>query len=299
MKICSSLALLLTLSALGCSDVMAGSSAARLEADSDPFGTYAFGNSVTLSELVRLAEDGNAISQYVLGNEYMYAEDRSFRDLDLAILWFDKSANQGYLRAQKDLAMIYTPKFGEKPEAEKSFYWSLKAAEQGDAYSQLQVSNAYIFGEGVGQDFSESLFWLRTSALNGEDEAQRILGVRYFEGNVEFKGNVVRQDRHEALYWLEKSAAQGNYDAEVEVVRILYLYSAGDVSKDHAKAFRLARSYVDNNSVSHDSTLYYILGEMYQYGRGTRQDISKAKESYRLSCDDGGKAGCDKYRELK
>ena len=45
--------------------------------------------------------------------------------------------------------------------------------------------------------------------------------------------------------------------------------------------------------------LYYILGEMYQYGRGTRQDISKAKESYRLSCDDGGKAGCDKYRELK
>lgn len=242
-------------------------------------------------KLVRLAEEGSAVHQHVLGTEYLYSVDHTFRNLDLAALWLKKSADQGYLRAQKALTMFYMPTFGDKPDAEKFFYWSFKAAEQGDSYSQMLVSNAYMFGEGVDKDLSEGLFWLRTSALNGEDEAQRILGVQYFEGDV------VSQDYNEALRWLEKSAAQGNSDAEDSIVRMLY--DGDGVKQDYDKAFRLATSYIENDPINYYPILHYILGEMYQYGRGTRQDISKAKESYRLSCNDDSKEGCNKYRELK
>lgn len=252
-----------------------------------------------LLALARLAERGDAVAQNILAMEYMFATDRAARDIDRAVFWYKKSADQGHLYAQKTLATVYMPIVGERPNVEEAFYWNLKAAEQGDAYSQLNVSSAYIYAKGIDQDFLKGLLWLRKSALSGESEAQRILGVRYLEGNG------VAQDSHEALRWLEKSAAQGNINAQVEVIKVLY--NGDGIKKDYVKAFKLARAYVDDVSISgnvvyssdYDSNLYYTLGEMYQYGRGTRQDINKAKESYKLSCDEDAKQeGCNKYREL-
>ena len=67
-------------------------------------------------KLVRLAEEGSAVHQHVLGTEYLYSVDHTFRNLDLAALWLKKSADQGYLRAQKALTMFYMPTFGDKPD---------------------------------------------------------------------------------------------------------------------------------------------------------------------------------------
>ncbi|HBN58647.1 MAG TPA: hypothetical protein DD382_05090 [Gammaproteobacteria bacterium] len=87
-------------------------------------------------EIITLANQGNAQSQYELGLMYELGMGID-KDLDQAFIWYQKSANQAYAKAQYNLGIFYAlGKAGEKDIAQ-SKYWIKKAHDNG--YSSASI----------------------------------------------------------------------------------------------------------------------------------------------------------------
>lgn len=147
------------------------------------------------------AEEDDADAQFALGIEYDYG-DRS-EDLDEAIKWYTKAAEQGHVLAQNNLAFCYQ----RQQNYEEALKWYRKAAEQNHAEAENAIGFFYYKGYGVEQDFTEAVRWYRKSAVHGSKTGQYNLGCRYLEGVG------VSEDRQEAVKWLRKSADQGHQKA--------------------------------------------------------------------------------------
>ncbi len=116
-------------------------------------------------------------------------------------------------------------------------------AEQGDTEAQRQLGLAYYNGKGVPQDYKEAVRWYRLAAEQGYAKAQRQLGYAYA------KGKGIPQDYKEAVKWYRLAADQGNVSAQFD------------------------------------------LGNAYDEGRGVPQDSNEAVRWYRLAAEQGyGKA---------
>jgi TPR repeat protein len=61
---------------------------------------------------------------------------------------------------------------------------------------------------GVLQDYAEGMRWLRKAADQGNEVAQRNIGMLYLQGLG------VPQDRAEAIRWLHKATDNGDDDAK-------------------------------------------------------------------------------------
>ena len=69
----------------------------------------------------------------------------------------------------------------------------------------------YAFGLGVKQSYKEAADWYRKSAEQGNDLAQRALGLCYS------KGEGVERSDQESVKWLKLSADQNNSDAQYDL----------------------------------------------------------------------------------
>lgn len=81
-----------------------------------------------------LAKAGFPSAQCTIGLKYRFG-DGVEENLDEAIKWFKKSANQGHVDAQRNLGDIYAA-IGKISEAER---WYSKAAASGDVYSEKKI----------------------------------------------------------------------------------------------------------------------------------------------------------------
>lgn len=79
------------------------------------------------------------------------------------------SARQGYLPAQKEMAMRYLKGIGVYQNHKKAFYWFKKAAEQGDTESVIQVAGAYMTGFPVTKSTKKAILWYKKTACNKDD----------------------------------------------------------------------------------------------------------------------------------
>jgi uncharacterized protein len=158
-----------------------------------------------VSERRRLADQGNADGQYVLGSPYANGRDVP-QDYVQAMTWFSKAADQGYADAQTSLGVMYSEGHGVPQSYAEAMKWYRKAADQGNAWAQSNLGVAYAKGQGVQQDYAEAAKWFRMAAEQG-DAAQYNLGTMYATG----KG--VPRDYVQAHLWLNLAAAQGNANA--------------------------------------------------------------------------------------
>ena len=104
-----------------------------------------------VNKLLSEAQSGNAEAQYWVGRSYQQGHILA-KDSDQASKWFLKSAEQGYLSAQREYGLMFShldPPLGER--------WLLKAAEHGDAESQLWLGVAYEQNWFGTTDANESL----------------------------------------------------------------------------------------------------------------------------------------------
>jgi TPR repeat protein len=126
------------------------------------------------------------------------------KDTEQAILWFERAANAGHIRAMVSLAEIYAldPAF---LDAELSFDWNMRAAAQADSPSMVNVGFAYDEGQGVKVNYDKALDWYQRAAKLGNVVAMNNIGVLYSNG----KG--VRQDYSVALEWFERAVAANDY----------------------------------------------------------------------------------------
>jgi TPR repeat protein len=108
----------------------------------------------------KAAEQNNAEGKYGLGEMYVSGEGVE-QDFKQAILLITEAAEQGLVRAMRNLAIIYE-KGGLDLEADhnKTVYWIEKAAESGDQWAIGRLVQAYSHGElGLSVDEKKAQSW--------------------------------------------------------------------------------------------------------------------------------------------
>lgn len=109
----------------------------------------------------------DADEQFELGLCYLNG-DGIPQDMQKAVYWLIKAAEQGYVEAQAFLG----DSFHEMGDIKKAVYWWAKAAEQGDASSQNNIGTCYANGEGLSKDLEKAVYWYTKAIEQGYELAQ-------------------------------------------------------------------------------------------------------------------------------
>ena len=119
-----------------------------------------------------LAEQGNLRAQYNLG--LMYHTGRGVpQDYGAAVEWYRKSAAQGADRAQYNLGTMYHNGQGVPQDYGAAVKWYRRAAEQGYAAAQSNLGTMYTNGLGVPQDYVRAHMWENLAGAQGDKIAAK------------------------------------------------------------------------------------------------------------------------------
>ena len=78
-----------------------------------------------------------------------------------------RRADEGYVRAQYNLALMYDTGQGVPENNTEAVRWYRKAADQGNVRAQNNLGVMYDAGEGVPEDNAEAVRWYRLAADQG------------------------------------------------------------------------------------------------------------------------------------
>lgn len=110
-------------------------------------------------------------------------------------------ADEGDVRAQSLLALIYYRGHGVPRDDIVAAKWFRRAADQGDGVAQFHLGLMHFEGKGVPKDYAEAAKWYRLAADRGNPEAQYNLGVIYASGEAR------ETDSVSAYMWFSLAAA--------------------------------------------------------------------------------------------
>jgi eukaryotic-like serine/threonine-protein kinase len=118
-----------------------------------------------------LAKNGDAECEFIMGVLYDDGLGGVDRDSFRAFDWYRKSANQGYVKAEFNLAVMYDNGEGTPPNKAEAFNWYYRAAEKNYASAQLDVGLIYRNGmNGVTKDEQLARQWLGKAAASDNPE---------------------------------------------------------------------------------------------------------------------------------
>ncbi len=146
--------------------------------------------SPSLEDYLERAQNGEVFAQCCCGS--MYENGGSdIKDINKAIYWFEKAADQGHILSNYRLGMIYFEGREVEVDFEKAEEYLTYAAEGENDTAQYQLARLYlkkneILCEEKGYTTAE----------------QKTADAEYIENKDKYK------------YWLKKAAANGNLDAE-------------------------------------------------------------------------------------
>ncbi len=160
-----------------------------------------------LTEFLPLAQRGNALAQFRMGEMYSEGEGVQ-KDEKEGLRWYRLAAEQGNASAQSSLGGMYYEGHGVQKDDKEAARWFRLAAEQGDPdasrAAQFNLGKMYYLGDGVQRDYVESARWLHLAAEQGLPDAQVALGMSYD------LGKDVPQDYVQAYMWFNLAGASGN-----------------------------------------------------------------------------------------
>ncbi len=202
-------------------------------------------------ELVASAETGDADAQFKVGQAY-FNGDGVVADVFEGAKWYRKSAEQGNVNAQWSLANAYDyfedKRLGDRLGigiyecARQSLKWWLMAAEKGHVPSQFKYANkcynelkgTYVSGS-TAMLFPENerprymalaLKWALSASLEGDTEAQYLLGMIYDDGYAFGERRL-----EDAFVWYSLSAAGGKSWAKSKVDTLELLLDSSVISR--------------------------------------------------------------------
>lgn len=160
---------------------------------------------VSIQDIKRAANQGNAQAQYLLGWNYHKGEGVPL-DYEQAFNWWQKSAGAGYVPAMERLFVCYKYGYGVQKDREKTAYWCQKAAEGGSAMCQYHLGKFYMYGTGgFPRDSIQAEYWFLKSA-----EQQHPSCYDRVCSNLSWLYKNTLPNPRKAFYWLKKSADAGN-----------------------------------------------------------------------------------------
>ena len=160
-----------------------------------------------LELLLEAAERGHVQAQNRMAICYGKGHLGLPKDEKLAIVWYQKAAEQNYPAAQYNLGIQYLKGNGVEKDIAKAIPWYTRAAERGSADAQFNLAVCYDIGEGVSPDIETAVKFYKKSADQDNMNAQYNLGVCYLNGRGVPKDILVGID------WLQKSANNGNLES--------------------------------------------------------------------------------------
>ncbi len=118
------------------------------------------------------ASQGFAQSQYRLGT--LYERGLGVKaDLARAQMWYQRAAEQGHVKAMHNLAVLSAGRGSGHPDYTTAATWFGKAAEYGLADSQFNLAVLHENGLGVAKDPVRALKWYSLAGQGGDAEALR------------------------------------------------------------------------------------------------------------------------------
>lgn len=165
------------------------------------------------------AEKGDRFAQFAVGNFLSprvapwTGEDKT--DIDSAIDWYSRAAEQGQVAAQYALARIFL----DEPEyrnPDRALKWMRRSADLG--YSRAQYGLALMFYDGrhFEKDHERSIEWARKAADQGEGNGFNIIGLIYEHGAS------VDADHDRAMEYFEEAAERGSVDGLINLTRLTF-----------------------------------------------------------------------------
>ncbi len=274
-------------------------------------------NQQALKSLRESAEIGTSLAQYYLGRLHL-AGAVVARDDALTIAWFMKAAEQGYVPAMHDLAVVLERAPGALRDVPAAARWYQAAADKGHAPAQTNLGVLYQDGMGVSRNLPLAAELFRKAAIQGEVRAQHNLGKLHLDGNG------VPQDYAEARRWFEAAAAKNDGAALFSLAK---LYASGhSVPKDIDRAAALTRQASQRNyapaqymhalsflvrrppdegevvrwlkraAAQGYTDAEYSLGVMLGEGRGVQQDLIESLAWLQKAADKGHPGAIDLLR---
>ncbi|NWF35314.1 tetratricopeptide repeat protein [Mariprofundus sp. KV] len=160
--------------------------------------------STYLAETAKAAGTGDAVGQFNLG--YLYSRGFGLpQDPMKALMWFQKSAEQGLARAQNHLGLAYIEaRGGVSQNYKEAAQWFHKSAAQGDAEGAYLLAGLYSEGLGVPQSHAKAMKWHLRAAEQNHAYAQLSLGLHYS------KGRGVEKSKTLAHMWFDLAAQNGS-----------------------------------------------------------------------------------------
>lgn len=205
----------------------------------------------------KAVNQGDAISQYVLGVHYKHAKNYA-----KAISWFKKAAQQGHIEAQYELGDMY----GTVEEGyDKAVKWYTKAAEQGNIDAQVSLGAMYYSGEKIPKNYEKALKWHKKAAEQ-EQVFPSTLKCNYCIGSIYYE----RKDYKKAIKWFKRSAEGGDILAQHQLGKMYYEGLGVELN------LNISAMWYQKAAESGYGLAQYCLGLMYFKGEGVIQDYVEA-----------------------
>jgi len=256
---------------------------------------------LTLFDSIRyhlIAYYGNVKGQSALGQIY---EKGYYVDVDMneAIVWYKKAAQQGDVDAQLSLVYIYRniEDVKDNKEAHKIF---LQLARTGNLYAQKTLGYSYLKGERAPQDYKQAMYWFEKAQGQGDAYSCGAIGWMYASGQG------VEKNLKQALYWfkkgvdrndtyskeeivglekkIEKSAEMALHNKSIEAYQMGYKYektSTGD--ENHKRAIKHYIRAIKLGNIEAE----FRLAQIYELSEQIPRDYSSALHWYKKAAEHG------------
>ena len=167
------------------------------------------------------AERGNSSAQFSLGQFYANGEGVE-ANLDKALEWYEKSAEQDYVPAYYPCAMVHFSGQATGCSRERGVHWLTKASDAGILEAPASLAIAYIEGEGVEKSVEKGVEILKNASDSGNPYTQALLSSLYLQGSG------VPKDDHKGVLLLQQAALSGYAEAQVNL-GVCYISGLGDL----------------------------------------------------------------------
>ena len=136
-----------------------------------------------LEKAISKAKAGDAEAQYQMGLKYYNGRVNVDVDYKKAFEWYQKAAEQGHVKAQNNLGLMYQTGQGTSKDIQKAIYWYEKAVEQGNVKAHVNLGHVFYFARGsVEQNYERAHELYQRASEEGDVEAKYKLGVMYYYG---------------------------------------------------------------------------------------------------------------------
>lgn len=173
------------------------------------------------------AYEGNARSQYLLGQLYYWAGEvyhYATRDFVKAAYWWNEAVLQNYTRAYNNLGMAYKKGNGVPVDLRKAVHYLKMGAEAGEELAQKNYGDLFVYGVRVKVGSHKEI--RKTSGYCEGEKIRTYLDddlmefITVYRVDVDDYETIIPIDIEQAKYWWRKSAAQGNELAKERLQKI-------------------------------------------------------------------------------